>query len=422
MQVNPASPAVVNPPAGSTRETLLSNVVQLLAPSSETRARHEHDLERRGEKLRRRDSQQHEVAAQAANAPRPSEQIFRAERDLAPGSHAARDLQLHGRAQEQMSPKPGGFRRVLVEAEGRGVAEHFPTTTRDSGPSTAAGEPDTPASGRAEAGTPAKPADSGTPSTAPTSARAGTTAPAGNPRPAAVGLTATSPARAGGPAAASPTGVRVLAIGRVATSGYPGAPGVGGPRAASINPVAVAMSRAGPASAKTTPRQSAPAEPEPRTSDANLERILRFIQTRIGRERSTAVLRLEPPELGTVRLRMELRDQQLSLDVQTRTAAARQLLSDQVETLRRSLEAAGIHLERVEIRAPAASPAAADAHSSPHTGAWTSSEGSSPGHDGGSAGGSLPGQTESAGAEAADQPVEAAFWEPVAESLVNVLA
>jgi flagellar hook-length control protein FliK len=413
MQVNPALPAVVNSPANSTRETLQSDVVQLLAPSPQARVQHEQAVERREDKLRHRESVQQELAAQAAAAPRPSEQIFKAERDLAPGSHAARDQQLHEQVQERASQKTSGFRQVLAEASGRGSAERPPSTPRPSTPASSTDAPAAPAS---------KPAEATEPSTPTAATRPGATTPASasasNARPAAAQATVTpSPMRMVSLAANNPASIRVPAIASPAASMRAGT----GPRPAGANPAAAVASRTAPANAKATLRQPAAAEPEPRTDDTNLERIVRFIQTRIGKERSSATLRLEPPELGTIRLRMELRDQQLSLEVQTRTAAARQLLTDQVETLRRSLEATGIHLDRVDIRAPASTDAP-NSHSSPQTGSWTGPEGSNARQDSGSAGGGLPWESAPPGTEAAEPPEATAFWEPVAESLVNVLA
>jgi flagellar hook-length control protein FliK len=85
-----------------------------------------------------------------------------------------------------------------------------------------------------------------------------------------------------------------------------------------------------------------------------MEQMVRFVQSRIGRDRSEAVLRLDPPELGSVRLHMHLRDNVLSLRVEPQTALAHALLSRDLDELRHNLEAAGIRLEHVELRPPPA--------------------------------------------------------------------
>ncbi|MEW6252694.1 MAG: flagellar hook-length control protein FliK [Planctomycetota bacterium] len=102
------------------------------------------------------------------------------------------------------------------------------------------------------------------------------------------------------------------------------------------------------------PRAAAAGDPAAteaeRNPDANTERILRLVHTRIGQERSVATLRLDPPELGTVRLHIDLRGEQLGLLIETQTPAARRVLEDELETLRRGLAASGIQLERVALR------------------------------------------------------------------------
>jgi hypothetical protein len=209
---------------------------------------------------------------------------------------------------------------------------------------------------------------------------------------------------------------------RTVASARPDATNPSVARAPGGTPIAAATARAGAPGTKTAARPTAPAEPEPRSSDVNLERILRFIHTRLGKERSVAALRLEPPELGTIRLRMDLRNEQLSLQIEAQTDAARKLLTDHVESLRRSLEASGIHLERVEIRAPAVSTDAPDANHSPQAGAWMGAEGSGGRSDAESAGGGLSGETESPSTEPSGLSGGTVLPEPVAESLVNVLA
>lgn len=87
-------------------------------------------------------------------------------------------------------------------------------------------------------------------------------------------------------------------------------------------------------------------------SGANVERITRVVLGRLNKNRSSTILRLDPPLLGSVRLQLDLRDQALQLRIDTQTDVAHRLLSEQMDSLRRNLEAAGIHLERVEVRPP----------------------------------------------------------------------
>lgn len=123
-------------------------------------------------------------------------------------------------------------------------------------------------------------------------------------------------------------------------SGTQPAPGTAPPRPLA-RPAAPA---AGPA-----PR---PAAAESADRQADIERIVRLIRTEIGRERSRATLRLDPPELGTIRMHMDLQKDRLFLRVDTQSPVAQRLLTEDVDALRLGLAQSGIHLEKVEIRPP----------------------------------------------------------------------
>jgi hypothetical protein len=81
----------------------------------------------------------------------------------------------------------------------------------------------------------------------------------------------------------------------------------------------------------------------------NVERVLRVLRGSLRREHTTTVIRMDPPELGALRLELDLRKEVLTLRMSAETAAAQDLLRDELDALRRGLEAAGIRLERVEI-------------------------------------------------------------------------
>ena len=89
---------------------------------------------------------------------------------------------------------------------------------------------------------------------------------------------------------------------------------------------------------------------------ANIERIVRMIAQRIRGERSHTVMRLDPPELGSLRLQMDLKRELLALRIDTSTHVAHRLLSADVDRLRRGLEASGIQVERIEVRPPTQDP------------------------------------------------------------------
>jgi flagellar hook-length control protein FliK len=86
--------------------------------------------------------------------------------------------------------------------------------------------------------------------------------------------------------------------------------------------------------------------------EAHIERIVRVIRSEVGRERSRATLRLDPPELGTIRMHMDLQKDRLLLRIDTQSEMAHRLLTEDVEALRVALAQSGIHLEKVEVRPP----------------------------------------------------------------------
>jgi hypothetical protein len=82
---------------------------------------------------------------------------------------------------------------------------------------------------------------------------------------------------------------------------------------------------------------------------------------------SSARLRLQPPELGHLRVDVRVLGDRVRIDVQTETDAARDLLSRRAEQLKTGLENQGIRLERLEVVLNGASvpPAGPDAPQSP---------------------------------------------------------
>jgi flagellar hook-length control protein FliK len=135
---------------------------------------------------------------------------------------------------------------------------------------------------------------------------------------------------------------------------------------------------------------------------------------------------LDPPELGKLKLQMHLQQNQLALQIDTQTVAARRLLSEQLDTLRHSLEVAGIQLERVEVRAPE------QAHTPAPSGTPTDSQGEQEAaladqqgseRDEPPAGGGARSDTEVGdGSSVAHAGTEAEPDRPATESRVNILA
>lgn len=99
-------------------------------------------------------------------------------------------------------------------------------------------------------------------------------------------------------------------------------------------------------------------------NDANIERILRFVVRSRGGETTEATMRLDPPELGRIRVRMVWQGGNLSLELEAQNEMAQRLLRQDLDGLRRGLQHAGIQLDKAEVRSaatPESSPTSQDA-------------------------------------------------------------
>ena len=430
MQVNLVSTAGPTRPAGSSRDVLLPDLIQFLDPSAAPRTRHEQDLEQREEKLRRKDADNRAAVAQDAGTLRPAEIALRAEREMLPGSQAARREQLQSQSQDATAHEQRGFRQALADAANRASGERGAAAARTTAEPATSSKGEASDNGPSSGGKSAQPADTeASQATARpmTAARGGSSTAAGTAggTPSAShagGAGGMTPARQSALPSLASVGAKVTGITGVAVAMKAGAPPAAGETRPNSGAV-VAATSARTGGAKAPAGQPARAAPEAESkNDANIERMLRLIHTRIGKGRSVTTLRLDPPELGTLRLRMDLRNDQLSLQVETQTGAAQRLLSEQLETLRKNLEASGIHLERVEIRAPTASNGTAEPSTSQHADVWPGWQEHTARQDAESAGGGSSWEPESPPAEPLGASSGEATMEPAAESLVNVLA
>jgi flagellar hook-length control protein FliK len=452
MQVNLMS---MTGPAGSGRESLLPNVLKLLEAGAMATLcvamPREQCQEDREEKLARKDADSRQAAAAAAATPRPSELIAQAERDMLPGSQAARREQLHAQVEQHAGQDRQAFRQALADAAGRDPGSRASSLSREAGQGTrnsgvdAAGSEQ---SGSSAAGRPigARAAQSSSfAPPAPSGSQAGTSGANGGSTGGGTGGgsvgTGFKPVPQGLAAAGSgvrfsvPIGTSTLGPTQSnlrahrAGTGVSLAGGALGARGMATQSVAMAPGARVMAPSDALRRHAAAGpEAEPKGSfDPNIERILRLIRARLASGRSVTTLRLEPPELGTVRLRMDLRNDQLSLAVEAETPAARRLLSEQIDSLRRNLEASGIHLERVEIRTPEVTEPpqlwggpAGPGHDWPGA-AWGGPGGSGQ-TEAGRSGGGPPGEMESPSADPSEYGSQEMTVAPAAESRVNIWA
>ncbi len=300
-------------------------------------------------------------ADQTAVAAGPTGLLRESERRMEVGSRSLQRRHLRETAQEQFAEARLRFRQALSQARGGaepGARSPAPAEEGQHGApptaqqSDAAGErprPTVPGGEYSQTGAkpaahtppaPAGPQPAGPPAATPHVSTAGShavaavmVARAANAAPAArvVGGSAVAAVKAAAPAgraAAAVTSQR-SAVEALALKAHQQQPGV-----------------------RRTARGGQPQPAESARQHEQIERMVRVIRASISARRAHTVMRLDPPELGSLRLEMDLRDGALALRVDTSTRLAHRLLSQQLDRLREGLEVAGIRLERVEIRPP----------------------------------------------------------------------
>lgn len=312
--------------------------------------------------------------------------ILNSERRLAPESRAFTRLEGRAAARVRNVEQRTEFRQALREVAGRdAVGEPAAGTEPESSAPTAAplASTDSAADSAPKAAPPSQPANSSLsappralresafPDTPPTAAPALGAAPGNSPpsgatrTPAALVNTPQPPAASAAPPApvapstAIPPAV-VPSPAAINAASAPAARTAVEPTAAAARPPVVGEFSARTGAAARTPTARSAAPPTERNPDANIERIVRLIHSRIGRERSVATLHLEPDTLGSIRLRMELRAASVALEVRADSELAHRLLSEHADDLRLALEASGLRLERIEFQPPATDATAGD--------------------------------------------------------------
>ena len=109
---------------------------------------------------------------------------------------------------------------------------------------------------------------------------------------------------------------------------------------------APAMSNAGPAAEDATP--SPPAEPNWGVAEQIAQHIERMVYER---ERNRLTVRLDPPELGIVELRIQAMGSEVQAWLTAERDLTRQMLQQAQQYLREQLEARGLHLTHFDVGA-----------------------------------------------------------------------
>lgn len=85
-------------------------------------------------------------------------------------------------------------------------------------------------------------------------------------------------------------------------------------------------------------------------ADANLARIARGLQSAISQNGGAVTLRLHPPELGAVRIEVEIHDGVVRAQFQAQTESVRTLLMHQLQNLRQALQGHGLVVDRLDVQ------------------------------------------------------------------------
>jgi flagellar hook-length control protein FliK len=342
--------------SGTINSLLLPELFKSASPSKQTQAWRE---QRDGEERRRRDGDDPQALVAGTTIHGATRAIQDAERNMAPGSRAARQA-AQGDQDQKPAQQRGAFQKTLADANAR---ENRSSAGRESA-NESTGEKPAATPQRAEPvakeapSNETPPRDGAKPQAANETRRA-STAPSSTARTASA-TTVAAPSNAAAPTTATVGAGRALtalaATARVAAPTSTGtspvaAKGGTAPTAAFLEAKSIGT-RAATSSTRAAPAQTT----EEGKSDANVEQVLRVLRSQITQNRAQTTLRLDPPEFGTVKLHLDLRQDVLALRIDTQTDAAHRLLSKEIESLRHGLEAGGIHLERVEVRPPAATP------------------------------------------------------------------
>ncbi len=323
------------------------------------------------------------LAVEAAQRPAQVQQNQALSADAARRAPARSDGQLAERAGRAQ------FRAALADAQQRSTAQHAPESSSVQAPTATKAENAPRGGAEAPTGAPGDKAGSAAKTQNPVPAAAPSPASLAPPmtaaesaiaQPPAAGTDLNRPGPSGAAAGSSTARVDVAIQDKSATpvAAAAAAPIHPAGNAPPIEPSTIPAARGGgpaPTSAGAAPAQTGsvgdagggrsttpaapaaaarPAKPPtssaPGENDANIEQIVRWARSRIEGQRSTTVMRLDPPLLGTLRLRLDLDHGAAALTVDADQPLAQRLLTEHLDTLQRGFEAAGMRLEHVEVR------------------------------------------------------------------------
>ena len=82
----------------------------------------------------------------------------------------------------------------------------------------------------------------------------------------------------------------------------------------------------------------------------NVDNIVKTVKTMVSNNNSTMVIRLDPPELGEMRINIRTGSDGMSIEIQAANAKSQQMLQQGSSQLRSALENSGIHVNNVDVQ------------------------------------------------------------------------
>ncbi|MEM6856067.1 MAG: flagellar hook-length control protein FliK, partial [Planctomycetota bacterium] len=135
----------------------------------------------------------------------------------------------------------------------------------------------------------------------------------------------------------------------------------------------------------------------------NAARLTRGLNNAVNQQGGSVTLRLTPPEMGTVRIQLNLQGTNVSAQFHAETDSAQRLLTQQLGQLRTSLESQGLNVERLGVQSISASSNSSSLQqqtNSDNPQSQANADGRSRGNAGGNAGGQSSQQSGSGGDDA----------------------
>jgi flagellar hook-length control protein FliK len=104
------------------------------------------------------------------------------------------------------------------------------------------------------------------------------------------------------------------------------------------------------ASSTKPPTELPPPPPEVEFAQTNHDKIVSGVQSQLLPHGGAMQIRLDPPELGALRVMVEMRDGVMNATFQTSNEQATQLLSHSLNQLKHVLESQGVTVERLQVQ------------------------------------------------------------------------